>query len=166
MSTDNPSIYVGTYAKYNNGSLFGKWLDLTEYSDCAEFYEACAELHKGESDPEFMFQDWENIPDQYISESGISQEYWDYLETIEGSYLDAEVFEAAADLDISVDMVEELYQGEYNSDSDFAYDMAEQLGYLDKDVSWPYTCIDWDYAARELMYDYGESSGHYFRTSY
>lgn len=24
-------VYVGTYAKYNNGSLFGKWLDLSDY---------------------------------------------------------------------------------------------------------------------------------------
>ena len=30
-------VYVGTYAKYNNGSLFGKWLDLSDYSDKDEF---------------------------------------------------------------------------------------------------------------------------------
>ena len=34
-------VYVGTYAKYNNGSLFGAWLDLSDYSDKEEFYEAC-----------------------------------------------------------------------------------------------------------------------------
>ena len=37
-------VYVGTYAKYNNGSLFGAWLDLSDYSDKEEFYEACREL--------------------------------------------------------------------------------------------------------------------------
>ena len=26
-------VYVGTYAKYNNGSLSGAWLDLSDYSD-------------------------------------------------------------------------------------------------------------------------------------
>lgn len=26
-------VYVGTYNKYNSGSLFGKWLDLSDYSD-------------------------------------------------------------------------------------------------------------------------------------
>lgn len=55
-------VYVGTYAKYNNGSLFGKWLDLSDYSDKEEFIEACWELHKDEEDPELMFQDYENIP--------------------------------------------------------------------------------------------------------
>ena len=45
-------IYVGTYAQYNNGSLFGEWLDLSDYSDKDDFLEACAELHKDEQDPE------------------------------------------------------------------------------------------------------------------
>ena len=36
-------VYVGTYAKYNNGSLSGAWLDLSDYSDKEEFYEACPE---------------------------------------------------------------------------------------------------------------------------
>ena len=31
-------VYVGTYNKYNNGSLFGKWLDLSDYSDKDEFF--------------------------------------------------------------------------------------------------------------------------------
>ena len=39
-------VYVGTYVKYNNGSLSGAWLDLSDYSDKEEFYEACRELHK------------------------------------------------------------------------------------------------------------------------
>ena len=33
-------VYVGTYGKYNNGSLFGAWLDLSDYSDKEDFYEA------------------------------------------------------------------------------------------------------------------------------
>ena len=41
-------VYVGTYGKYNNGSLSGAWLDLSDYSDKEEFYEACRELHKDE----------------------------------------------------------------------------------------------------------------------
>ena len=62
-------VYVGTYNKYNSGSLFGKWLDLSDYSDKDEFMEACRELHKDDQDPEFMFQDYENIPEALISES-------------------------------------------------------------------------------------------------
>jgi len=60
--------------------------------------------------------------------------------------------------------MEEAYQGEYRSDEDFAREMAEQCGYMEKDVAWPFTCIDWEHAARELMYDYFEIDGHYFRS--
>lgn len=28
-------VYVGTYAKYNNGSIQGAWLDLEQYNDDA-----------------------------------------------------------------------------------------------------------------------------------
>ena len=66
------SVYVGTYGKYNNGSLFGAWLDLSDYADKEEFYEACRELHKDEEDAEFMFQDYENIPENLISESHLA----------------------------------------------------------------------------------------------
>jgi len=66
-------VYVGTYYKYNNGSLFGKWLDLSDYSDKEEFLQDCAELHEDEQDPELMFQDYEGIPDGLISESWISE---------------------------------------------------------------------------------------------
>ena len=69
-------VYVGTYGKYNNGSLFGAWLDLSDYADKEEFYEACRELHKDEEDAEFMFQDYENIPENLISESWISENFF------------------------------------------------------------------------------------------
>ena len=70
-------VYVGTYHKYNNGSLDGKWLNLADYANKAEFLKACKQLHKDEADPEFMFQDWENIPSWMISESSISDEVWE-----------------------------------------------------------------------------------------
>lgn len=59
---------------------------------------------------------------------------------------------------------EEAYQGQYDSDEDFAREMAEQLGAIDTNASWPNNCIDWEYAAREIMYDYSESNGYYFRS--
>ena len=72
-------VYVGTYAKYNNGSLSGAWLDLSDYSDKEEFYEACRELHKDEEDAEYMFQDWENVPEGLIGESWISENFFPLL---------------------------------------------------------------------------------------
>ena len=64
-----PSIYVGTYEKYNNGSIAGKWLNLLDYAGAEEFFEACKELHKNENDPEFMAQDFEGYPKEFYEES-------------------------------------------------------------------------------------------------
>lgn len=76
-----PRIYVGTYAKYNSGSLKGAWLDLEDYACKQDFYEACAELHDDEEDCEYMFKDWEDIPDAFIGESHIDEEFWDYMDS-------------------------------------------------------------------------------------
>lgn len=78
---DNPlkgaRVYVGTYAKYNAGSLEGKWLSLEDYANKAEFIAACLKLHKDEADPELMFQDWEGVPSWMIGESHIDPEVWE-----------------------------------------------------------------------------------------
>jgi len=58
---------------------------------------------------------------------------------------------------------EESYSGEYDSDEDFAQEQAEQLGLINESATWPNNCIDWELAARELMYDYSEQDGYYFR---
>ncbi|SUG44921.1 Antirestriction protein ArdA [Salmonella enterica subsp. arizonae] len=75
-TTTTPAVYVGTYHKYNCGSIFGKWFDLTEFDGREDFYEACQALHADEWDAEFMFQDWEGIPSQFVSESSID---WDFI---------------------------------------------------------------------------------------
>lgn len=159
-------VYCGTYAKYNAGSLFGKWLKLSDYSDLKEFYKACKDLHKDERDPEFMYQDREN-GFNLIGESWIHENIYEIVETIEDFNDDPEFIETV--LEVMEDWQEEdpesvldSYYGQYDSDEDFAYQLAEDCGYIKDDVSWPYTCIDWEHAARELMYDFIEMNGYYF----
>lgn len=82
-SNETPKVYVGTYGKYNSGSIDGEWVDLTQFSDRDEFYEYCKELHSDEDDPEFMFQDYEYIPKEMIEESWISEELWDMMDLYE-----------------------------------------------------------------------------------
>ena len=71
-------VYMGTYAKYNNGNLFGAWLTLADYADWDDFMTWARKLHSDEDDPELMAQDWEG-PDWAISEYGVAQEAWDYM---------------------------------------------------------------------------------------
>jgi len=74
-----------------------------------------------------------------------------------------DIVHAAIACGISLDNIDEAYSGQYDSDEDFAQAMADEIGALDKEMSWPYSCIDWQAAARDLMYDYCEDGGHYFR---
>jgi len=67
-------VYVGTYGKYNEGSIAGGWLDLADYPKYNDFLNACKALHEDEQDPEFMIQDTEDFPDgldcmEWIGES-------------------------------------------------------------------------------------------------
>lgn len=57
----------------------------------------------------------------------------------------------------------EAYQGEFLSDEDFARYIADETGETIAE-RWPYYCIDWERAAKELMMDYYEADGHYFRS--
>lgn len=76
MNLQEAKIYVGTRAKYNNGSLDGKWVDLSDFNYLEDFLDECSEIHNDEEDPEFMFQDWENIPDSLVSESSLSEDFF------------------------------------------------------------------------------------------
>lgn len=38
--------------------------------------------------------------------------------------------------------------------TEYAQEFADDCGYTQRGASWPYTCIDWEQAARELRMDY------------
>jgi len=162
---DNPSLYVGTYAKYNNGSIEGNWLDLTDYHDAANFYEACKELHKDEVDPEFMFQGFSGFPKSLYSECGGINDIYEYIDFINDSELEASIVDAGLYLGIPLENILDAYIDSHDSDKDFAYQLAEDTGFVESNT-WPSNCIDWDQAAREIMYDYNEHDGHYFSNNW
>ncbi|MNU12579.1 Antirestriction protein (ArdA) [compost metagenome] len=171
---DNCSLYVGSYKKYNEGSIFGEWLNLSDYSDYKELYEAMKELHNDEEDPEFMFQDYEFpkffINQGLISEHHISKEIYEIAEKINDSDLDFDIIEAYVDCRGSYNQdiqgllyeVSESYSGEYNSDEDFVQEMLEQDGSIPENLP-SYIFIDWERTANNFMYDYSTSNGYYFR---
>lgn len=99
----------------------------------------------------------DTIPAKYCDPGEIEE----YLKAVEQHSED--IVNAAAALDIPPDDIDEAYQGEYGDDEAFAQEMAFSIGAIDKNATWPNNCIDWEYAAKELMYDYAEHDGHYFR---
>ncbi|MFX1707185.1 antirestriction protein ArdA [Chitinophaga sp. CC14] len=130
------AIYVGTYAKYNNGSLFGKWLNLSDYASIEEFYEACAELHKDEHDPEYMFQDYEHIPENLVSECGLKKEFFEIRDAIiELSEDDQTAFYiwldhesrdfSSGEIADLIQSFQDAYIGKYDSEEDYAREIIE-----------------------------------------
>ena len=77
----NPRIYVGTWAKYNVGSLSGEWLALRDYDNYSELCEVMRAIHEDESDPEPMIQDCDDFPEGFsvVSGSLSEEEYNDIL---------------------------------------------------------------------------------------
>lgn len=175
-----PQIFLTDYASYNNGTQFefGHWVDLTQFSDADELNEYIVN-HFAECDnespldsprEEIMITDFEGFPEAFYSESMSFDSLYNYFERCESCDLDNEIIEAFAslgnykvtDIDEFFDALEESYCGQFSSDIDFAEDMAEQTG-VEISTAWPHNCIDWERAARDLMFDYYESNGCYFR---
>ena len=180
-----PKIYVGSYGMYNNGSLFGKWMDLTEFSDRKEFYNACYEFHRNEFDsdgcrPELMFQDWEYIPDFLISESWLHEDAYKYFEAVAEMSTDrAEAFElycnsiaswpgSGKDFDALLEDFNERYQGYFGGNlkgpkTAFAYEYIENIGLLSGFPKILRSYFDYEAYATGLFLDcYTEYEGHIF----
>lgn len=130
MSNNSPKVYVGTYGKYSSGSIKGDWLELENYADKEAFLEACAELHKDESDPEFMFQDFENIPKGLVGESYIDESVWDWLELDDDDRELLAVYQEHIDESGDIDRAREAFSGKWDSELDWAYDWIEQTDSL------------------------------------
>lgn len=155
MSTtkNTPAIYVGTFAKYNNGNLSGQWVNLTDFTDVDEFIDYCNELHADEIDPEFMFQDYEYIPQKMIADSYLDPEIFEAIEKIDPvknpdaweqfikwcactGYTDPDKF------------LESLY-GHFDSLEDFGADVFGQFGYEVPEYLHYY--IDYEKYGRDLI---------------
>ena len=151
-------VYVGTFGKYNRGSLAGKWLNIKDYKNVDDFYKACRQLHSNEYDPEFMFQDWEYIPNKFIGGGWIDPKLFELIHHPNMEHIDINtLFDFLDDVDFTnletyeiIGKFEECYRGYWDSFREFAY---EEFGKC------PHGChcenyIDWDKYAHDLQQDY------------
>lgn len=125
-----PSVYVGTYHKYNCGSIQGDWVDLTEFDNQTDFYQACCRmLHSDEAEPELMFQDWEGIPRTVSSESSID---WTYIAVFkqvhDNGHDEAYVTWVEYTGETDYDAFQDAYCGLAESEEEYAIDHVEEHG--------------------------------------
>ncbi len=160
----NPSVYCGTYAKYNEGSLYGMWIDLTTFYDYDEFIDFCKMLHEDEHDPELMFQDYEGFPLEWYCESCMGEELFDKiveygnLNDTEQDMVNAYIEHVCGSEDI--DTIKGKYKGFYATKEDFAWETLEMC-YPDlPDFAKNYFNIE--AFARDLFFDYDFADGYVF----
>ena len=168
----NPAVYVGTYGKYNSGSLRGVWLDLTTFADYDEFLAVCRYIHRDEREPEFMAQDFTDFPREFYTEGFMSEREFDVIQ--EFAKLDDddkeafEVYVAAFGSsrdDVSIfDNFREAYQGKWDSEEDFTYNLVDEIGFLQGVPDSVANYFDYAAVARDLFIDdYYFDSGFVFR---
>lgn len=125
-----PSVYVGTYGKYNDGSLCGLWIDLSSFNSYDDFIDFCKAIHADEEDPELMAQDYEG----FMSEDDFDHilEYSDMCDK-HGQ----EAVDDYMEFHDELDNFEEAYCGEWDSEEDFArhiisecYNLESEMGDL------------------------------------
>lgn len=141
-ATVAPAVYVGTYGKYNEGSIKGKWLKLEDYASYDDFIEAAKELHKDEADPELMFQDYEGFPKRYYGESSLDKDLWDWLALDEDDREMLEIYiDEVNDDKATIEQAKDAFIGKYNSESDWASEFIDDMGGLSKDQLSTYLTI-------------------------
>lgn len=150
---DHPAVYVGTYAKYNDGSLDGAWIDLTTFDSYDEFRDWCRNvLHGDEDDTELMFQDYENFPSAYYGESGLNEELWDYIDAIKDH--DKDMVDAVIEDGYSLSDLDGAYvYPDCDSMEDVAYQICDELGFdAFRKETWE-SVFDYSHFGRELQWD-------------
>lgn len=177
-TSNAPAVYVGTYRKYNNGSLDGMWLDLASFYDYEEFMNVCAYLHRDEDDPELMFQDWDNVPEDWQTESDFDEDTFDKIR--EWANMDSdeqEAFEAFMNAfgEDDIDSFRERYEGQYDDMEEFARYIVEETGllilphsgYIPNEVRAQFEQVakyfDFERYAEDLECDYTWEDGYVFR---
>ena len=166
---DSPAVYVGTYRKYNDGSLFGKWIDITKCYDYEEFMDVCRKLHADEENLELMFQDFENFPEAWYTESCMDEDTFDLIAKY--GKLDEEdqrIIDAYIDIHGECRRISDCmksYMGQFDSEEDFAEYVVNECCNLEEKMGSLYYYFDYKAYARDLFrFDYDFSNGYVFRS--
>ena len=163
--TSAPAVYVGTWAKYNNGSIEGCWFnDLTVFETESDFLAAARKFHQDEKDPEFMYQDYENFPSGMASEYGFN---WAYVEGYRLAREEGCEYAWYAWVSNTGDTCFEQFReawlgGPYDSELEFAAQYVDECGFLSEVPDTVARYFDYEAFARDLFMELDFVDGHVF----
>lgn len=150
-------VYVGTYGKYNEGYLDGKWMYPADYDTLEDFLDACYELHSDEDydQIELMFQDCDNLPSELYSESSFSEEAFEYAKFVDENPEEIDAAKAYIEYENSWDEddFESRYVGEFDTLGDFAQYYVEENGGVSEAITHSEYYFDFAHFGRELKWD-------------
>tara|TARA_X000001388_G_C2169143_1_gene99105 strand:+ start:155 stop:646 length:492 start_codon:yes stop_codon:yes gene_type:complete len=114
-------VYVGTYGKYNNGNLQGAWFNLEDYSCKDEFLDTAIKFHNDESDPELMYQDWDDDGLGLIGESVLDEKLWDLFELNDDEQSTVKAYASnGIELEEALENAMDCFAGIYDTEAEFA----------------------------------------------
>ncbi len=143
-------VYVGTYNKYNNGSLKGEWLNVADFGSKEDFYTRAAEIHSDEGDPELMFQDYEGIASALISESSIDDVVFEIADEDEETIANFNAFVESMD-STDFSKFQDAFFGRYKSEVDYAESYVDECGLLSEMPDYLQHYFDYERFARDLF---------------
>lgn len=154
MNFLDAQVYCGTVKKIRGGNTDGKWMKLSDYKNAEDFLDACRQLHADEKHPELFFEDWQDIPAPFISETRIAPCFWDVMNGLDES--EHEAFAEWAEyalIEEDTDLVElfrDSYVGRYDTEEDFAEEIADETMDIPENIR---CYFDYGAFARDLFID-------------
>jgi antirestriction protein len=146
----------------------GLWVDMDEVTEWEQVEEKLLDLFPTSQIDEILCADVEGLARHFYAsncDSFSMTEWADFKEELDNTHLDASTVDAYLENCgiASIDTIEDSYVGEYNNWEDFAYNMADECGYLDQMPPSIRAYFDYEAFGRDLSHDFFESNGHFFR---
>jgi antirestriction protein len=147
--------YVADLAAYNSGQLIGQWVDLDglDADDMKAAVQAVIDASPFPGAEEYAIHDWDGVPTSFGE--------WPDWELV-AAYVEAATELDEADLQAfniwrdnvpgynnELQAFRDEYRGCYDSGAEYAEQLADDLG-IPFPAGWPFSCIDWDSAWREV----------------
>lgn len=164
--TTTPKAWIGCLGCYNEGRLVGDWVDGQEagavtveklhsastypYDEVSPHEELWVMDHEGYG--QFLTGECSPMDAQRIADLMAEIESDGYEVAAVAAWMDHEGREIVEWDAPTRDEFTDAYCGEYETDEDYAQQLAEDLDYLsERNLTWPFTHIDWQAAAEELF---------------
>ena len=142
-------VFVSTYKKYAEGRIIGAWVEI---GSPLQFNNEIAKLHADEEDPEYMYQDYKDVPKALRNESKIDSRIFEYADLLETDMDIVATWWQENDESTEITDILDSYVGTYADPEEYAREVIEEMGVFEK---YPNLESFFDFAdyARELEHD-------------